>query len=104
MTTKVKWHPEAFLAELNITLGNKLEESAIVVDELAKTNCPVKTGALRDSIYQTTDKTDLVSYIGSEKPYAFYVEMGTRKFAPRAYLRRALSDAINKIREIFSST
>ena len=49
---------------------------------------PVKTGRLRRSIHII--KRKMSRLIGSNVPYAYWVEMGTRKMAPRSYLRRAL--------------
>ena len=57
---------------------------------------PVKTGRLRNSIHIIRMKRRRL--IGSTVPYAFWVEMGTRKIAPRAYLRRALRKTLNRRR------
>ncbi len=64
----------------------------IVID--AKDNVPVKTGALRDSI-QMQKNGDKSIYVGSDKEYAIYLELGTRHITPRAFLRRAVYNRNN---------
>jgi HK97 gp10 family phage protein len=104
MSAKVNWYPEAFIAKVHAILGDKLEESAEIVKTNAQIECPVKTGRLRNSIDETTDKTILKSYIGtSDVPYAYFVEVGTRKMTPRKYLRKGLYASINAIIRIFST-
>jgi len=103
MSVKIEWHPEGYLRELHATLGNMLEESAEVVEMSAKNECPVITGTLQDSITHVTDRQDLVAKVGSNVEYAYFVEMGTRRFSPRAYLRKGLYNSIGLIRSIFSS-
>jgi len=60
----------------------------------AKLLSPVKTGNLRESIHKI--KVAIGEYmVGSPANYAAFVELGTRKMAPRSYIRLA-------IRNIFS--
>lgn len=59
---------------------------------------PVRTGALqRDWVYVLHETTLTV---GNSMPYAFYVEMGTTKFAPRAMLRTAAYEVPMMVMEI----
>jgi HK97 gp10 family phage protein len=60
----------------------------------AKETVPVDTGDLQASIYiaETSDG----AAIGSNLEYAPYVEFGTIYMTPNAFLRRAVTDVINK--------
>jgi len=53
----------------------------------AKTLCPVDTGALRGSI--KTQVEGMSAKVTASMEYAGYVEFGTYKMAPRAYMRPA---------------
>jgi HK97 gp10 family phage protein len=99
---RIEDHSKEYLEKLNEHLGDCLEESADIVKDNAKIECPVKTGKLQNSIEQYTDRQNLQAIIGSDVFYAYFVEMGTRKMAPRAYLRRGLINSIPAIRAIFS--
>jgi HK97 gp10 family phage protein len=61
--------------------------------EDAQDNCPVKTGALRSSIKYTVGNESVD--IGSDLFYAKFIELGTSKIAPRAFLRLALRNRHN---------
>lgn len=102
MVTRIVWHPDGFLNELHAILGEKLEESAEVVRDAAKEICPVRTGKLQNSIEENTDKDELVATVGSDVEYAPYVELGTRKMPPKAFLRGGLIQSITFIKAIFS--
>jgi len=73
----------------------KLDAVANEIKIEAKTNAPVKTGRLRDSI-DVIIVSENKRLIGSDVPYAWFVEMGTRKQRPRAYLRRALMQVFGR--------
>ena len=99
----IKWHPEKFLKKLDKTLVDKLDESASHVAEESKTRAPVKTGNLRDSIdYTVNEYGELKATVKSHAPYSLFLELGTRKMSPRAYLRPALDASIGFINNIFS--
>jgi len=108
MTSRLEWHPEGFLRELKATIVNKLEESGEVVRDKAKSNCPVKTGRLRDSITSYTDKEDLSAIIYTDVSYAPYNEYGhkikgsTKTVPPNPFMRNGLMESINRIRRIFA--
>lgn len=55
--------------------GEVLTELAQDVANQAKINCPVRLGTLRNSITWSVDGTSAV--VGSNVPYAAYVEYGT---------------------------
>jgi HK97 gp10 family phage protein len=58
------------------------------IETTAKALCPVDTGNLRNSI--STDIHGLEAEVGPTASYGGYVELGTVKMAPRAYLGPAL--------------
>lgn len=103
MGIKIQWTPRAFLDNLNSTLGSKLDVSAELVSMKAKEEVPVVSGKLRGSITHVTDKDNLIAHIGSNVDYALYVEIGTRKMTPRAYLRKGLSNAWSAVLAIFAN-
>ncbi len=86
------------MRKLDDVLSGFLERCGNQIVEDAKELCPVKTGALKESLEldvndlgKTEDKT-VVIY--SNKPYAAYVEYH------QAYLRPALDGLETKIRDL----
>lgn len=65
------------------------------VTNKARTLAPVDTGNLRGSITWEIRKrgTQLYGVVGTNVPYALYMEKGTRYIAPRPFLVPALSAA-----------
>jgi len=61
--------------------------------KILKGNTPVRTGKLRSG-WSVTSKGFGLEY-SNQTPYAIYVEMGTKHFAPRAMLERSIP-AISK--------
>lgn len=90
-------------------LTNALEESAKEIAEVARDNCPVQTGALRDSIH-VEKKGDLVFYVVADAEndgyhFARIVEFSPKTNTPfmfpaaqqcKAAHRERLIDAIRK--------
>lgn len=74
-------------------VGAALLGGLFVVERRAKHLCPVDTGRLRSSITHEAgvDAGGLVGRVGTDVNYAPYVELGTRRLAPRAFLRGALA-------------
>lgn len=67
------------------------------ITNVAKSEVPVRTGALKESInWQVFSK--LWNKIGSDLHYAYYVEHGTVKMAPRPFLRNAARAVLGKYR------
>lgn len=102
MATKILWHPQRFLNTLNITLDRKLQLTGEIVKKNAQAGCPVKSGNLRNSIELDVDEKKKTVYVGSDLPYALFVEMGTRHNAPVGFLRKAIAKSKNAIQQIFS--
>jgi len=88
-------------AEAYEILESFLKETAHRLADLTESNskniCPVRTGALRDSIGQKMpdDKTIIVGTQGSE--YALFVEMGTIKQSPQPFMRNGLQEAVSNL-------
>jgi len=57
----------------------------------ARAYAPVRTGALRASIYETVTH-DLVLRVGAYVYYAIFQEYGTRYIAPRYFMTRAIQE------------
>ena len=62
-------------------------KAAYDIEADAKALCPVDTGALRGSI--KTQVEGMSAKVTASMEYAGYVEFGTYKMAPRAYMRPA---------------
>lgn len=54
-----------------------LEKACNGVIKGAKERCPVDTGHLRNSIEKDIDEKNTTGYVGTNVPYAPYVEVGT---------------------------
>src|SRR4051812_18518023 len=65
-----------------------IHKAAHDIEARAKTQAPVRTGNLRNSIQTVTHK--LGATITAHAFYAIYVEMGTYKMAARPFLRPAV--------------
>jgi HK97 gp10 family phage protein len=61
-----------------------IRKTAYDIERDAKAFCPVDTGNLRNSI--STDARGLSAEIGPTAEYAAYVEEGTSRMAPQAYM------------------
>lgn len=69
-----------------------VKATAFAIEANAKQIVPVDTGTLRNSITTTvdTDDTGASAEVGPEVNYGVYVELGTRRMAPQAYLGPSL--------------
>lgn len=72
--------------------GRLLQETALDVESTAKEFAPVRTGNLRRSItHEVRDVSGgAEAIVGTDVEYAPYVEQGTSRMAPRAFLGPAL--------------
>jgi HK97 gp10 family phage protein len=66
--------------EFEKKVQNALESAGGLVDDYAKSLCPVDTGNLRNSI--THEVEDTTAWIGTDNEYAIYVECGTGIYYP----------------------
>jgi len=75
----------------------------------AKANCPVDTGALRDSLSlsdagSTNEKATVKVDYDKSIRYGTFVELGTRRNKANPFLRNAVDQNIDKINEEVSKT
>lgn len=85
-------------AKLRKAVKEQVGKSALNIQLGAKQRCPVRTGALRNSI--TVDFYGIMSaQIGPHMPYAPYVEFGTRKMAAQPFLFPAFEEEKPKFEE-----
>jgi len=94
---RIKWKIEEFKRDLNSEINDALDDIGDIVQDRAKSYAPVKSGALRNSIRNETSELEQKAYIGSDLDYSVYIELGTRKMAPRSYLRTALNNSHTEI-------
>jgi HK97 gp10 family phage protein len=79
------------IARVRQAVKEQVAKSALNIQLGAKKRCPVRTGALRNSI--TVDFYGALSAeIGPHMPYAAYVEYGTRKMRAQPYLFPAFEE------------
>lgn len=89
---------EAIKAAAQKSLDQFLEAAGIIVEGQAKLLTPVDTGLLRSSInYQVQGKT---CKIGTNVHYAPHVEFGTVRMKAQPYLRPALQNNEDKLKQL----
>lgn len=73
-------HSDEVLAALEMGCNRALEKCGLVAEGYAKQLCPVDTGILRNSISHGVDSAEKTAYVGTDKEYGVYVELGTGKY------------------------
>lgn len=96
----IKWYGPEVLRDTKVEAAKRLDKAAFLVERVAKKNAPVKTGRFRSSII--SQRTGLVSQIGSSVNYALPLELGTSRMAARPTLRNALAVSLGSIKRIFA--
>ena len=76
------------MRKIDAMANERLKSQAIKVEDRARELAPVSTGALKDSI--TTWQIDGGVQIGSDLPYAYWVEVGGAQTTAQPYLRPSL--------------
>lgn len=100
LSVKLTDNKDKITAALEQQATKALETCGLLGEGYAKTNCPVDTGALRNSISHNVTGHDC--YIGTNMEYAAYVEFGTGSYYPggspirgmraQPYLKPAIDD------------
>ena len=80
MSIVFKDNSKEVLSEMQSAIGRALEKCGIAAEGFAKKLVPVDTGNLRNSIAHKVDSSENAVYIGTNKEYAAYVELGTGKY------------------------
>lgn len=93
---------EKIVKAMNTAIAAGLEEIGLAAERFAKSLCPVDTGRLRNSITHALSSDVKEVYIGTNVPYAPYIELGVStwngqgpKKAPKGgyqMLRKAAGD------------
>lgn len=81
-------------------LGNAVRDLVLLVEEVAKRNCPVDTGNLRSSITPVIEHW-AAGYVGTNVEYAPYVEYGTEKTPAQPFLEPAFLEGKKQASKIF---
>lgn len=71
---------EEIIAKIKAAKKRALKRIGMTAESFAKKLCPVDTGGLRNSISHKVHNDD--AYIGTNKEYGAYVELGTGKYYP----------------------
>ena len=89
---RVQARLEASSRDVARQAGRLLRETAVNVEASAKQFAPVRTGTLRRSIHHEVDQAPggAEAVIGTNVEYGPFVEHGTSRMAPRAFLGPAL--------------
>lgn len=95
----VKWYGKEVLSNMELATKAGLTAAAMVVQGQAVLLCPVDTGRLRQSINYRVSNTEAA--IGTNVEYAPYVEFGTKRMKAQPFLRPALDDVKDEVRDIF---
>lgn len=98
---KIKDNTQKVLQAERELVRTKLELASLMVERDAKINCPVKTGTARRSITHLIKKIKAI--VGSNVEYFPYIELGTKKMAAFAPLRKALHSNMARIKRLFGA-
>jgi HK97 gp10 family phage protein len=74
-----------------------LNVGQFIVDKM-RFYCPVRTGLLRSNNAYEIIQNELVVY--NNTPYAKFVEYGTYKMKARSFMRKAIFNHLNEIRDM----
>jgi len=94
----IRWNSDQILARVNMLKRTALEAGANVVKADAKLRAPVDTGQLRASIQHQVNEDS--ADIGTNVTYAEYLEYGTSRQRAQPFLRPALDENEQQIRNV----
>ena len=97
---KMSWSGDQILAKTNQLKKTALEAGANMVKADAKLRAPVDTGQLRASIQHQVQED--YADIGTNVEYAASVEFGTARQRPQPYLRPALDENSEQIKNVIA--
>lgn len=105
-----EWNPKPFNKNLRKVEERRMLDSVLVVELATKRRCPKVTSYLASSITHALLTQAAIrgfviaggqSKFGTIVDYALYVELGTKYFAGRFYMRGGLRESYPKIRRIW---
>lgn len=94
------WNGDRVIASVNDKKKQALTAGATIVEAEAKVRAPVDTGQLRNSISYEVGESE--AKIGTIVDYAVYVEYGTSRQRPQPYLRPAIDENTDKIKQVMT--
>ena len=90
--------------QARIATDRQLELSSLRIERNAKVKTPVKTGALKNTIF-SAKAGNLTYKVTAPQHYAIYVEKGTRKMRAQPFLKPAIDaerpKLISNLRKIY---
>jgi len=89
--------PESAMQSFRSEAFPRLGQVGSSLQMMARALAPVRTGRLRSSIELLLTSFPLGFDVSATAPYAGFVEFGTRRMAPRPYMRPALDSHIFQI-------
>lgn len=100
---KMWFNPNPLFKDIDFANKKLMNCIALTVERKAKQLCPVRTGTLRRSITHEAIKDG--TRVGTNVEYGIYVELGSKRWAGKPFLRPALesfsqTDLNNCIRKI----
>lgn len=108
-----EWHPENFNKNLDEVKKRRMLDSVLVVERNTKRRCPKVTSRLASSITHllVINPRAFSGFIiaggkafdGTNVFYAVYVELGTKYFPGRFYMRGGLRESYPDIRRIWGA-
>jgi len=78
-------------SEIKSAIADELANLSQQVEAKAKTECPVKTGALKSDIGYEVDRELLEAKIGNNLDYSVFVLLGAKGKPPNNYLLKGLN-------------
>ena len=103
MKVEVTDNSRIFVQAKNAAIAAALEAIGLTAERHAKTDCPVDTGRLRNSITHMVDEGEQSVYIGTNVEYGKYVELrdSTHHISGKAhFLRDAAANHGSEYRRI----
>jgi len=93
---------DEFPSILQEELTAAVQRVVLVIESVAKKNCPVDTDTLRPSITPVV-KSWAEAYVGTNMEYAAFVEYGARNTTAQPYLQPAYEEGKRRAPKIFDS-
>jgi HK97 gp10 family phage protein len=95
------WNGPAASRHLRARLAPGVRKAAELVAERARKRAPVLSGRLRASIKVVPTDDPLGFRVVADVPYASFVEFGTSRQPANPFLRRALAESADAIRDAY---
>jgi len=87
----LKWYGTEVYNKIHAEQKKRVLRAAIFLESYIRKSMKKGTG----NVYMVAGR-DIIGRVGTNVEYARYLELGTKKMAPRPYLRRAIEERINR--------